>query len=56
MGPVCELAVLGPRRKAVAARRVEVSKDTYTADLFAFELEAAQRVESLLSEISLEMA
>lgn len=56
MGRVCEIAVLGPRPKAVAARRVEVSKDTRTADLFAFELEAAQRVESLLSGISLEMA
>ena len=55
MGPVCELAVLGPRRKSKSTRRLDVSKDTLTIDMFAGDLQYAQRVEAVLSGISMEM-
>lgn len=50
-GPVCAQAVLGvmPRRQRKAP------KDERTVDMWAADLEAANRVETLLSGICLEM-
>lgn len=60
MGPVCELAVLGPAAPGRRARKVIAQpRDTKTRDLFAEDLERleyVQRVDALLGSISLEMS
>lgn len=52
MGATCERNVLGTKQKR---QRATPPADTSTADLFAEDLAYANRVETLLSSISLEM-
>ena len=52
MGPVCERAVLGTKPKRQPSQPV---RDERTADMFAEDLSYAQRVDALLSAVSLEM-
>jgi hypothetical protein len=52
MGPVCARAVLGAKHKR---QRAEPQRDERTRDMFAEDLAYANRVDVLLSSISLEM-
>lgn len=53
MGPVCARAMLGAKQKR---RRAAAPLDARQRDFFAEDLSYAQRVDALLSGISLEVA